>query len=483
MIRSGQIQIQKQNQLLSPQQMLLVRLLEMPALELEDNVRRELDDNPALEPAAEDAAAASATDEAGEEEQAEYDPAQDYLTADDVPDYELSDRRARKNEEQQLREIPVAENTSFYEQLEEQLNELDLDERRRELTDYLIHTLDNDGRLRKPLDTVAEELSIYADIETTTDELERCLRYIQDFDPPGLGARSLQECLLIQIRRKPAGEQKEVETAIIEQCFDDFTRKHWEKIKARLGLSDERFEQALHDILRLNPRPGSAMSEVVGRNMQQIIPDFVVDSSDGETLTVTLNDRNVPVLRISRSYAELMDAAAKQKLKLTKQRREELTYIRQKVDAARTYIEAVRQRQEMLLKTMQVIVGLQRAFFLEGDPALLRPMVLKDVAERTGMDISTVSRISNSKYVETRFGIYPLKFFFTGSYTDSDGEEQSVCRIKQILSESVAAEDKTKPLTDEELKVILHRSGFPLARRTVAKYRQQLNIPVARLRR
>ena len=349
--------------------------------------------------------------------------------------------------------------------------------------------MDDDGLLRKSLDSICDELAIYAGIECTQEELEEALKIIQDFDPAGLGARNLQECLLIQIHRKI--EQQHftpnpllyIEEAIISECYEEFTRKHWDKIQQKLGLEEDAFEQAIKEICKLNPRPGASLGEAIGRNMQQIIPDFIVDTYDDGTINLALNNRNVPELRMSRDFTEMVEEHTKNRANQSKESKEAMMFLKQKMDAAQGFIDAVKQRQNTLMTTMQAIIDLQRPFFLEGDESLLRPMILKDVAERTGLDISTISRVSNSKYVQTNYGIYSLKFFFSDGYTTEDGEELSVREIKRILKECVDNEDKEKPYTDDELAEILKVKGYPIARRTVAKYRQQLNIPVARLRR
>lgn len=483
--RQIQSQVQQQIQTLSPQQILVVKLLELPAVELEDRVRAELLENPALEEGREEAASDdfAAEGEGYEEsgESAEYDSLSDYLSEDDIPDYKLQERNRSKDDKAE--EIPFSDTTSFYEVLKEQLGELEITEHRRELTEYLIGSLDDDGLLRKSLDSIVDDLAIYVGVETSEEELEECLHIIQEFDPPGLGARSLQECLLIQINRKEETPLQETQRAIIEKCYEEFTRKHWDKIKQKLGLTDEGFEKALAEITRLNPRPGSSLGETIGRSMQQIIPDFIVETFDDESITITLNNRNVPELRMSRNFRDMLEEHTKNRANQSRESKDAMMFLKQKVDAAQGFIDAVRQRQNTLMTTMQAIVDLQRPFFIEGDESLLRPMILKDVAQRTNLDISTISRVSNSKYVQTNYGIYSLKYFFSDGYVTEDGEELSVREIKKILQECIENEDKKKPLTDEELAEILKAKGYPIARRTAAKYRQQLNIPVARLRK
>lgn len=488
--RQTQSQAQQQIQTLSPQQILVVKLLELPAVELEDRVHAELLENPALEEGKDESTTDEFADESNAEaetgsESADYDSLGDYLTEDDIPDYKLQENNRSKGE--QAEEIPFSDATSFYELLKEQLSERNLTDHQHELAEYLIGSLDDDGLLRKSLESISDELAIYAGINATEEELKEALEVIQDFDPPGLGARSLQECLLIQIRQKSIQGQLNttlsLEELIIAECYEEFTRKHWDKIMKKLGLSEEDFNKALEDITKLNPRPGASLGEAIGRNMQQIIPDFIVETYDDGAISVSLNNRNVPELRMSRDFTEMVEEHTKNRANQTKESKEAMMFLKQKMDSAQGFIDAVKQRQNTLMTTMQAIIDLQRSFFLEGDESLLRPMILKDVAERTGLDISTISRVSNSKYAQTNYGIYSLKFFFSDGYTTEDGEELSVREIRKILKECIDSEDKKKPLTDDELADILKEKGYPIARRTVAKYRQQLNIPVARLRR
>ena len=311
---------------------------------------------------------------------------------------------------------------------------------------------------------------------------------MQDFDPAGIGARSLQECLLIQIRRKKEEEKTpspilNLEERIIRECYEEFTRKHWEKIIKKLDIDEETFREAITEITKLNPRPGASLGEAIGRNLQQIVPDFMVETYDDGTINVSLNNRNVPELRMSRDFTEMVEEHTKNRANQSKESKEAMMFLKQKMDAAQGFIDAVKQRQNTLMTTMQAIIDLQRPFFLEGDESLLKPMILKDVAERTGLDISTISRVSNSKYVQTNYGIYPLKYFFSESMQTDSGEEISTREVKKIMKEHIDGEDKRKPLTDEELASILKEKGYIIARRTIAKYREQLDIPVARLRK
>ena len=482
--RSNQLQeqIQQQLQSLSPQQLLVVKLLELPTVELEERVRAEILDNPALEEGKETNDSSEFAEEPMEKEYTNEDLSLgDYLTEDDTPDYKLQEHnRLQKHIPE---EIPFSDNVSFYEVLKEQLDMQKLTDEEFEMADYLIGSLDDDGILRKNMNTIIDELAIYRGIYTNLDDLEKILSIIQGFDPAGIGARNLQECLLIQLKRKPSFPLKDRLIAILTKCFDDFTRKNKEKIMQRLNINEQEYEEAINELTKLNPRPGSSLGEVIGKNMQQIVPDFLVETAEGGTITLNLNDRNVPELRLSKEFSTLLDEQVNNKENQNKEMTDAFFFLKQKVDAAQGFINAIKQRHVTLLTTMQAIIDLQRPFFLEGDESLLKPMILKDVAEKSKLDISTVSRVSNSKYVQTDFGIYPLRFFFGDTFTTDDGEEYSIREMKRILLECVEHENKEEPYTDDELADILKEKGYSLARRTVAKYRLQLNIPIARLRR
>lgn len=487
--RQIQSQAQQQVQTLSPQQVLLVKLLELPTVELEERVHAEILDNPALEegrdPAeiAEDQANDYPTDPDADPDTNYNEDVSlgDYRSEDDIPDYKLQENNRSKGETPE--EIPLSDNVSFYETIKEQLDMQDLTEEQKQLGEYIIGSLDDDGLLRKTTEALMDELAIYQGIYTTEEELEHIISIIQDFDPAGIGARNLQECLLLQIKRKEDSPVKKIEHDIIEQCCDDFTKKNKEKIIQKLNITEEEYNAAVAELVKLNPRPGSSMGEAIGKNLHHIIPDFIVETEDDGNITLSLNNRNVPELRLSRTFTDMLEEHTKNKANQSKESKDAFMFLKQKVDAAQGFINAVKQRQNTLMSTMQAIIDLQRPFFLEGDETLLHPMILKDVAERAKLDISTVSRVSNSKYVQTNFGIFPLKFFFSDGYTTDSGEELSVREIKRILKELVDGEDKSKPLTDDELAELLKEKGYPIARRTVAKYRMQLNIPIARLRR
>ena len=369
-----------------------------------------------------------------------------------------------------------------------QIAEHNFTPQQKQIAEYLIGSLDDDGLLRKPMDGLMDDLFVYEGIEVTEEEMLEVLRVVQEFDPAGIGARSLQECLLIQIRRKKQqarGNQEALallqdEETIISKYFEEFTHKHKEKIQQRMGLEKDYFERVFKELTRLNPRPGASLGESIDKNFQQIVPDFIVETGDNGDITLSLNDKNVPELHISQEYKALAEQQGKLK---TQQSKDTVKYLRDYIDKAQNFIDAIRQRQQTLLTTMRAIIELQRDFFLTGDEAQLHPMILKDVAEHAKLDISTVSRVSNSKYVQTNFGIFRLKHFFSDGYTTEDGTELTTRQILKVIQEAIDHEDKEHPLTDDELTALLGEKGFQLARRTVAKYRQNLNIPVARLRR
>ena len=500
-MNQGQIQEQRQEQrltqTLSQQQLLVTQLLELPITQLQDRVNTEMNDNPALETSAE------FPDDPDFPESAEYGDApettDDFDTLRDREDRQSALDEALQSIGRDDEELPVyqggsnlgdereemvyGETLSFYDQLKEQMQLLLLTDRERDIMEYLIGSLDNDGLLRKPLDNISDELAVYHNIDATTAEIEQVLKKLQQMDPAGIGARTLQECLLLQIQRRDDSRVKTLMQTVIADYFDAFTKKHWQRIKAALRLSDLQAETLFGELRRLNPKPGAAMGEAVGRSMQQITPDFIIDTHDDGSITFTLNQSELPELQVSQSFADSMKEYQKAGDHLTRQTKEALLYIKKKVDAAQSFIEALRMRRHTLTVTMQAIIQLQRQFFLDGDEASLRPMILKDVAERTGLDISTISRVSNSKYAQTRWGTFPLRHFFSDSYTTGQGEELSTRQIKAALRDMIENEDKNKPLSDDALTRLLAQRGYDIARRTVAKYREQLGIPVARLRK
>ena len=503
-----QTQEQKLQQLqrLSAQQMLQVKMLEMPLNELEDNINAELDDNPALETenpddalmgegnedrSALDDSDNSNDDEFGddayeaqsekEERKDELDQALESIGKDDqMPDYN-TDRYNTQNADYE--EMVYGDTTSFYDKLKEQMDMQILTDKEKQIMEYLIGSLDEDGLLRKDLDSICDELIIYHNIDVSEKEIEHVLHKLQSFDPAGVGGRSLQECLLLQVKRLPKGVLRKTMEEVFEDYFDEFTKKHWDKIKSGLELNETQLETLKDEIRKLNPKPGASLGETDGRNMQQINPDFIVDTADDGTITFTLNRGNMPELTVSPSFTDMIETYKRHKDQMSRKDKEALLYAKEKVDKAQGFIEAIKQRRHTLIITMKAIIDIQRQFFLDGDEADLKPMILKDVAERTKLDISTISRVRIEKYVQTKWGVFPLKFFFTDSYTTEDGEELSTRKIKIALQHLIENEDKKKPLIDDAISKVMKEKGFPIARRTVAKYREQLGIPVARLRK
>ncbi len=498
----GQVQIQKQEQTLkqtqsiTQQQLLQARLVELPIAQLQDRIKTEMDDNPALEadqPSdgfdSQDGGFDSGEDSADEdfdtrnereERQSALDDALQSIGRDDE---DLPVYHGGSNTQEEREEIVYGNTTSFYDELQAQMGEIDLTNRQREIMEYLIGSLDDDGLLRKSSDSIADELAIYHNMDTTTAEVDAVLRKLQQFDPAGIGARSLQECLLLQIDRRDDSRLKTLMHRVVKSHFEEFTRKHWDKIQAALELNDLQTETLAKELRRLNPKPGAAMGETVGRSLQHITPDFIIDTQDDGTVTFALNNGDVPELHVSQSFVDTMNEYQTNKQHMSRQMKEALLYTKKKVDAAQGFIEAIKTRQQTLTVTMKAIINWQHKFFEDGDEASLRPMILKDIAEKTGLDLSTISRVSNSKYAQTRWGTFPLRHFFSDSYVTESGEELSTRRIKAALKDIVDAEDKNHPLSDDALKDELKRKGFPIARRTVAKYREQLDIPVARLRK
>lgn len=475
---------QKLQQKLSPQQIQLIRLLELPAIELEERIKHELEDNPALEEGIEVADDFERTDDESGDDISTHETETDislgdYMTEDDIPDYklrEISEKTERKED------IPFSASQSLNEYLLQQLGLRDLPEKQVKIAEYIIGNIDDDGYLRRELSAIADDLIFQAGQSVDEKEIEEILTIIQDFDPAGVGARNLQECLLLQLNRKEPTAGVEMATRILVEYFEEFTRKHYDKIMRGLNISEATLKKVIHEIIALDPKPCSSWGGSMEVAMSQVIPDFLVEAMNGE-LILSMNNRDIPDLKISRDYAEMFQDYAGNKANQTSKMREAVQFVKQKLDSAQWFIDAIRQRQETLQRTMEAIILLQRDFFLTGDDATLHPMILKDVAERAGYDISTISRVSNSKYVQTNFGIYPLKFFFSEAMQTDSGEEISTREVKKIMKEHIDSEDKRKPLTDEELTTILKEKGYVIARRTVAKYREQLDIPVARLRK
>lgn len=467
----------------------MIRLLELPAIELEEKVKHELEENPALEEGKsnqedlEHEEERSPDDEGADMEGSDGDSTDlslgDYLTEDDIPDYKLQELHDRNDKKE---DIPFSAGESLNEYLLEQLSLRELPEQERKIAEYIIGNIDDDGYLRRDLNSIADDLVFQAGLNVSGKDIEPILTIVQDFEPSGVGARDLQECLSIQLQKKEPMEATPVALQIIKDYFNDFIRKHYDKILKGMDISEDTLKKAIHEITTLNPKPGNAWGDSIGTAMSQIVPDFIVDANNGE-ITLSMNNRGIPDLRVNQEYVNMFQDYAGNKANQTAERKNAVQFVKQKLDSAQWFIDAIKQRQETLQRTMEAIIQLQREFFLTGDETALRPMILKDVAERTGYDISTISRVSNSKYVQTNFGIYPLKFFFSESMQTDSGEEISTREVKKIMREHLDAEDKRKPLTDEELANILKEKGYVIARRTVAKYREQLGIPVARLRK
>lgn len=470
---------QKLQQKLAPQQIQMIKLLEVPLMDLEQRIKVELQENPALEEG-------NIEPEIPEEPTGNENPEEDfsldeYSREEDIPMYKLHANNYTSDEKRT--EIPFSAGTTFHEHLIKQLSEQVLSEREQQLSEYLIGNIDEDGYLRRDLLSIIDDLAFSSNTYSNEEEIEKCLKIIVSLDPPGIGARTLQECLLLQLKRKlHRCNAIDLAIKIIEHDFEEFTKKHYDIIIKKYSISEEELKLAIEEILHLNPKPGGAYNNPYNNSVQQVIPDFLVDVVDDE-LILTLNSKNVPELRVSRTYNDMLVSYSSSGNKANKTQKQAAQFVRQKLDSAKWFIDAIRQRQQTLLTTMQAILDRQSEYFMEGDETLLLPMKLKDIADKTGYDVSTISRVSNSKYIQTHFGIFALKYFFSESMQTDSGEEVSSREIKQILMESIESEDKRKPITDDKLANILKEKGYVIARRTVAKYREQLNIPVARLRK
>lgn len=477
---------QKLLQKLSPQQIQMIKLLEVPTLQIEQRIKKELEENPALEEGSEeDDEIINGEDQDEQFEEKDKDQEEftldDYIEEDEIPDYRLQTNNYSKEDDKKT-EIPFSVGSSFHEHLESQLSLRDLTEKQKILGEYILGNIDEDGYLRRELENIVDDLAFLQNITTTETELEEVLEIIQDLDPPGVGARTLRECLLIQLAVKDR-TQEPVKLAykILDQYFEEFSKRHYDKITARLGITENELKLAIDEILKLNPKPGSFYSDSFTKNSQLVIPDFILDM-DEDGFDLHLNSRNLPELRLSSAYNDMLRSYVRNKDQ-KKEMKDAILFVKQKIDSAKWFIDAIKQRQNTLLLTMNAILKYQEEYFIDGDETKFKPMILKDVAEMTGLDISTVSRVANSKYIQTHFGILPLKFFFSEGLQTDSGEEVSTREIKRILQDCIENEEKRRPLTDERLTDILQKKGYQIARRTVAKYREQLNIPVARLRR
>ncbi len=475
---------QKLSQKLSPQQIQLMKLIQLPLQAMEQKVKQEIEENPALEEGGEFEAEETAEFEDYEERdentiEADDINIDDYLSDDEIPDYKLYTNNYSTDDEET--QVPLAAGASFTEVLKDQLSLIRLSESDKELAEYLTGTIDESGYIRRDLASIMDDLAFTRNIFCTEEDLERVLRIVQDLDPAGVGARDLQECLILQLERKEHTQAVENALLILEKGFNEFTKKHYSKLESRFDLTEDDLKNAIDEILKLNPKPGGSI--VSSRKIVQVVvPDFMVNIRDGE-LELTLNNRNAPELHVSRDYSEMLKTYKSHKTEMSKSEKEAVLFVKQKLDSAKWFIDAIKQRQHTLFITMNAILQHQKEYFLTGDERKLQPMILKDIADVIGMDISTVSRVASSKYVQTPYGTHLLKSFFSESMTNEKGEEVSTKKIKKILEDLIEVENKKKPITDEKLALALKERGFPIARRTVAKYREQLHIPVARLRR
>ncbi|MEE2616462.1 MAG: RNA polymerase factor sigma-54 [Bacteroidota bacterium] len=474
----------KLNQKLSPQQIQLMKLIQLPTIDFEQKIKQELEENPALEirdnsnDVLDEDFSNSNEDELNNESIDDDDiNIEDYINYDDTPAYKLS---YNTNNDSENSEIPFASGTSFTEYLLNQLNTLRLNDDEAKIAEFLVGSIDNSGYLRQNTDEIIDDLAFTQNIDVSIEKLKKILSIVQQLDPPGVGAQSLQECLILQLKRKPSNKQINLATNIIENSFDQFSKKHFNKLIVKYDINENELKAAIIEIEKLNPKPGNSYSDYE-KPIEQIIPDFKIEISNN-SLVLTLNNRNNPVLKISNHYNEMLKGYKLDKNK-TKSQREAVQFIKQKLDSAKWFIDAVKQRQETLYVTMSAIMEYQEEYFLSGDEKQMKPMILKDIAEKIEMDISTISRVANSKYVDTPYGTKLLKEFFSESMTTQSGEEISTIEIKKILETIIEKENKRAPQTDEKLVKLLQEKGYKIARRTVAKYREQLNIPVARLRK
>ncbi|WP_299524445.1 RNA polymerase factor sigma-54 [Winogradskyella sp.] len=477
----------KLSQKLSPQQIQLMKLIQLPTQAFEQRLKQELEENPALDTGKESETSDDGFDEFdnsvddfndNETIDAEDINVDEYLSDDEIPDYRTQANNYSSDDEE--KRVPYAAGTSFTQHLTNQLNTFRLSEQEEEIAYFLVGSVDESGYIRRSLSDITDDLAFTQNVYTTEEEVEKVLKVVQQLDPAGVGARNLQECLSIQLSRKEQNPDVELASAIINKAFEQFTKKHYKKLMQKFGVNEEELKDAIEEVERLNPKPGGSYA---GNNkiVEHIVPDFAIKIVDGE-LELTLNGRNAPELHVSREYNNMLKGYKDSKDK-SKAQKDAVLFIKQKLDAAKWFIEAVRQRQQTLFVTMSAIMHYQKDYFLTGDERKLRPMILKDIADEIDMDVSTISRVANSKYVDTPYGTKLIKEFFSESMTNDQGEEVSTREIKKILETVIEEENKKKPLTDEALSKILKEKGYPIARRTVAKYREQLDIPVARLRK
>ena len=468
----NQKQVLSLQQKLSPQQIQMIKLLELPAVQLEQRIKQEIEENIVLE---------EEEHASDEEEQPQQISVDEYLREDDTPSYKSRINNYSKDDKQ--RPVYLTEGRSLPEYLLEQLGYRNLSERDMKLATYLVGSIDEDGYLRRDLESVADDIAFTVGIETSAGELERLLGIIHELEPAGIGARDLRECLLLQMAQQPMDTRpKRLARKILTNYFDEFVKKHYEKLMSRLQISEDDFRDAIAEIKRLSPKPGNLYAEGGTDTTPYIIPDFILDYQDGR-FNLSLNSYNVPEVRVNRRYMEMIREMVGSDGRVREKDKEAIQFVKNKIDSAKWFISAIKQRHDTLMRTMQTILDYQQEYFKDGDKSKLRPMILKDIADRTGLDVSTISRVVNSKYVQTQFGIILLKSLFSEAMQTDSGEEVSSYEIKNILQECIDEEDKRKPLTDETLMDILNAKGYRIARRTVAKYREMLGIPVARLRK
>ena len=475
----------KLQQKLSPQQIQLMKLLQVPTAAIEQRIKEELEENPALDEGREDEEKEEQEDEYSDvydevdEAEKEFDFS-DYVDDDETPSYKLNTSNHSKDDEE--KSTPITVGASFTDLLKVQINLRQLTDKERVIGENIIGNLDESGYLRRDLEAIVDDLAFSQNVMVTVEEIEVVLAIVQDLDPAGVGARSLQECLTMQLDRKPQDDENVLNAIkILTEGFDPFTKKHYSKLVLKFGFTDEQLKLAIDEITKLNPKPGST-GNMGGAGSTVVVADFQVTIDDGD-INITLNGRNAPELKVSRQYSNMIHDYQSKKGKVNKSEREAMMFVKQKLDSAKWFIDAIVQRQNTLLNTMNAIIDYQKLYFLSGDETDLKPMILKNIAEIVEMDISTISRVANSKYAQTPYGTFPLKYYFSESLTTQDGEEVSTREVKNILNTVIEDEDKKKPLTDQRLMDILQEKGYNIARRTVAKYREQLNIPVARLRK
>ena len=473
----------KQIQKLSPLQMQVIKLVELNSVELEDKIKQEIEDNPALEEGDGELGAENTDDDFSntEENLSQEDIVMgDYFSEEDIPDYQLN--KSQKRNEPDFIEATYSNDASLNEFLLEQIGLRQLNARDQKIAEYIIGNLDENGYLQRNLQSISDDLLFQQNLDISEKELQKILQVIQDLDPAGVGANSLQECLSLQLQRNHPSQANALALEVITNFFEEFSRKHYDKILRQLNITQDELRDAIDVIVSLNPKPGNILGDSIEVAMSNITPDFIVESYNGE-INMYLNNKNIPELKINRDFSEMLQGYAQNKESMTNDAKQAVLFMKQKVDSAKWFIDAIKQRQNTLQRTMEAIVNFQYDFFLTEDETMLKPMILKDIAEKTGFDISTISRVSNSKYVQTNGGVYPLKFFFSEAMQNDAGEDISSREVKFILKESIENENTSKPLTDEQLTKILNKKGYIIARRTVAKYREQLNIPVARLRK